>query len=60
MELDEFLFRPVIAGMWQHVDVVEERFTFMDLLDIHEALDLKIEDAERHQAWRESQHNAAT
>ena len=33
--------RPVAAGIWTHRDLVADTFTFADLCDAHELLDVK-------------------
>jgi hypothetical protein len=32
----------VIAGFWTHQQIVSDAFTFVDLMDIHEAIDVKL------------------
>lgn len=48
-----YAFRPVIAGLWQHKDLIEGFYTLDDLLDIHEVMDLKEENQQRGRAWAE-------
>jgi hypothetical protein len=43
-----------MAGMWQHRDLVEGRFSFEDLLDAHEMLLVKAENERRWAEWVES------
>lgn len=47
INVDEYLFAPVYAGMWQHRDIVENVFTFDDLMDIHEVMAIKAENEKR-------------
>ena len=49
--LDEFCFRPVIAGMWQQCQVFDGTYDFVDLLDAHELLDVKDENERRVREW---------
>jgi hypothetical protein len=37
----------VIHGLWTHADVVNDSFTFLDLLEAHEILAIKSENAAR-------------
>jgi hypothetical protein len=37
----------VLAGLWTHLDLVADRFTFDDLLDVHELLDVKATNEQR-------------
>lgn len=47
MNVDEFVYAPVLAGFWSHRDLVTDVFDFDDLLDAHEML------AVRHEnEWR--------
>lgn len=49
--VDEFLFAPVMAGFWTHRDVVQDVFTFADLLDAHEIIRVQNENEWRaHEA----------
>jgi hypothetical protein len=41
-----FLFRPVYAGLWRQRETFDGTYSFADLLDAHELLDLQVE-AER-------------
>jgi len=45
--VDEFLFAPVMAGLWSHKDVVMDVFDIDDLLDAHEILEVKAENKRR-------------
>ena len=47
--IDEFLFAPVIGGLWTHKDVVTDVFDFEDLLDAHELLAIKSLNEQRAQ-----------
>jgi hypothetical protein len=49
-----FLFRPVIAGMWQHKDAINGVYSFKDLLDAHEMLDVKEQNDSAFQRWLEA------
>lgn len=53
--LDAYLFRPVIAKLWTHKEAVDGTFTFADLMDAHEMLDVKAANEARFHAWREAQ-----
>lgn len=45
------LFRPVFAGLWTHAQVVDGTFSFHDLIDAWEILDVKAEnEARAHEA----------
>jgi len=50
--LDGFLWRPVMAGVWQHRDIVQGVFSFRDLCDVHEYLDVKEKNEADFRAWR--------
>lgn len=52
--LDAYLWRPVLAGVWSHRDIKDRKFTFSDLLDIHEALDVQSENEYRAKKYLES------
>lgn len=43
----------MLEGIWQHRDVVGDAFTFIDLLDAHEILDLRQETEYRARKWAE-------
>ncbi|UUZ93230.1 hypothetical protein LJK87_50060 [Paenibacillus sp. P25] len=45
--VNEFLFAPVMAGLWTHRDLIEDVFTYDDLLDAHEILAVKYENERR-------------
>jgi len=52
--VDEFLYGPVMAGFWTHRDLIENIYTFDDLLDAHEMLAVKHENERRaNEAGRE-------
>ena len=53
--LDPFLFRPVVAGIWTHREAIDGTFTFADLLDAHEMLDVKAANEMRYHAWKQAQ-----
>lgn len=44
-----------MAGAWTHQDLVTDRFTFEDLLDIHEMLDVKARNERNYRAWVDAQ-----
>ena len=37
----------MLAGIWAHKDLIGDVFTFDDLLDVHELLDVKAENERR-------------
>ena len=41
--IDEFLFTPVVAGIWQQHELWDGTYTYDDLLDAHELLSVKYE-----------------
>jgi hypothetical protein len=41
-----------MAGLWQHRDVVQGVFSFRDLCDAHEFLDVKEKNESDFRAWR--------
>lgn len=47
MNIDEFLFAPVMAGMWQQHQLWDGTYTLDDLLDAHEILAVKNENERR-------------
>ena len=54
---DEFLLAPVMVGMWSHRDVVEDVFSFDDLLDAHEMMAVNAENRRRaEKAAEQSTH----
>ena len=53
--LDPYLYRPVVAGMWTHSQAVDGTFTFADLMDVHELLDVKAANDLRFHHWQEAQ-----
>jgi hypothetical protein len=53
--LNAYLYRPVLAGMWTHREAVDGTFTFADLMDVHELLDVKAANEIRFQAWQKAQ-----
>jgi len=42
----------VLAGVWTHRDIVEGIFTFQDLCEAHEYLDVKEKNEADFRAWR--------
>jgi len=44
-----FLWRPVVEGWWKQREMWDGTYTFEDLLDVHEALDVKSENRWRAQ-----------
>lgn len=53
--LDAYLWRPVTAGMWRQRELTDGTYDFSDLLDAHEFLDVKEDNAERFNDWKRSQ-----
>lgn len=49
-----FLFRPVMAGVWKQRETFDGTYTFEDLLDAHEILDIKAENENRLEAFSKS------
>ena len=47
-----FLFRPVVAGIWQHKDAINGTYKFKDLLDAHEILDVKEANQIAFEEWK--------
>lgn len=47
MNIDEFLFAPVMAGMWKQHQLWDGTYTLDDLLDAHEMLAVKHENERR-------------
>lgn len=47
MNVDEFLFAPVVADLWSHRDVKQDVFDIDDLLDAHEILEVRAENRRR-------------
>ena len=45
----------MIAGIWTHRDVVEDVFSFEDLLDAHELLDVREANAAIAHDWQQQQ-----
>lgn len=45
----------MLAGLWTHRDILEDRFLFSDLLDAHEFLDVKAANEAAVARWREEQ-----
>ncbi|USG65161.1 hypothetical protein NDK47_24060 [Brevibacillus ruminantium] len=45
--MDEFLFAPVLGGLWTHSEVVRDVFDIDDLLDAHEILEVREENRRR-------------
>lgn len=48
--MDEFLFAPVLGGLWAHSDVVRDVFDIDDLLDAHEIMEVRAENKRRAEA----------
>lgn len=54
--LDAFAFAPVVAGLWRQHELSDGTYDFDDLLDAHELLAVKAENARRMQdAMRKEQ-----
>ena len=47
--LDAFAFAPVAAGLWRQHELSDGTYDFDDLLDAHELLAVKAENARRMQ-----------
>jgi len=45
--INEFLFAPVVEGMWRQHELWDGTYTLDDLLDIHEILLVKYENQRR-------------
>jgi len=58
--VDEFLFAPVLGGLWQHRDVVEDVFDIDDLLDAHEIMAVREENIRRAQEAARLQQEGGT
>ncbi len=43
--------RPVMAGMWRQHETWDGTYSFEDLLDAHEILDIKAENERRMRDW---------
>jgi hypothetical protein len=44
----------VIAGIWTHRDLVDRAFTFADLVNAHEILNLKEANDAAYQQWKDA------
>ena len=51
--LDAFAFAPVAAGLWQQHELFDGTYDFDDLLDAHELLAVKEENAHRLREYAE-------
>jgi hypothetical protein len=49
------LFRPVFAGIWTHAQAIDGSFSFLDLLDAWELLDVRAENEARARESAEQQ-----
>ena len=54
-----FLFRPVMAGVWKQKETFDGTYSFEDLLDAHEILDIKAENENRLDSWVKSRQGVA-
>lgn len=52
MELNPLLFRPVAAGLWTHREAISGVFSFEDLLDAHELLDVREQNEVDFRRWQ--------
>lgn len=50
-----FLYRPVLAGLWQQHQVKDGTYNFKDLLIAHDLLNLKEANQQRYEQWVRSQ-----
>lgn len=56
--LDAYAWRPVHAGLWTHQQLIDDVFTFADLMDAHEFLDVKAINEKRVQRYLEKKRGA--
>ncbi|MBY0054135.1 4-alpha-glucanotransferase [Brevibacillus sp. LEMMJ03] len=54
------MFAPVLGGLWQHRDVVEDVFDIDDLLDAHEIMAVREENIRRAQEAARLQQEGGT
>jgi hypothetical protein len=47
VNIDEFLYLPVTAGLWRQHEIWDGTYSLEDLLDIHEVLAVKMENEHR-------------
>ena len=47
MNLDGYLFAPVAAGLWRQRELYAGTYTFSDLADAHELMQVQAENARR-------------
>jgi hypothetical protein len=47
VNIDEFLYFPVVSGFWAQRELWDGTYTLDDLLDIHEMLAVKLENERR-------------
>jgi hypothetical protein len=48
----------VIAGLWTQKETFDGTYSFEDLLDIHELLDIQIVNDRRQREWDEAQNRS--
>jgi hypothetical protein len=49
----------MLAGIWSHRETIDGvTFTFADLLDAHEILDVRERNEAEYRAWRKAQEDA--
>lgn len=46
----------MLEGVWQHHQTFDGTYSFEDLVDIHELLDVKLENERRAIAWKNEQN----
>ena len=47
VNLDGYLFAPVAAGLWRQCELYDGTYTFSDLADAHELMQVQAENARR-------------
>lgn len=56
--MNEFVYAPVVVGMWRQHEVFDGTYTFDDLLDAHEILQVKQENERRaHEAAQQGRES---
>jgi hypothetical protein len=56
--INTLVFRPVIAGMWTHADLVRGVYSFHDLMEANELLDVKSANERQYQAWKAAREDS--
>ncbi len=46
----------MLAGLWRHCELFDGTYSFEDLLDVHELLDVKAENERRTHAYYEAKN----